>query len=56
MQEMSAGNESVGNEWIAAKTFDPNTPVFKILQWGYSQPHGAKGRLMLTEDETDGSE
>jgi hypothetical protein len=45
--ERSAGNESVGDMWVETKSFDKQTPVSEIIEWGKS----TGGKLHLTIDE-----
>ena len=50
VKERSAGNESVGSEWLETKIFDPETPVKEIIEW--SQPD-KYGRLIITIADSD---
>lgn len=47
VKERSAGNESVGTEWVETKSFSKDTSVEKILDWAGDY----KGRLMINWDE-----
>jgi hypothetical protein len=48
VSERSAGNESVGDMWVETKSFDKNTPVSEIIEWGKS----TGGRLIISIDES----
>ena len=50
LQERSAGNESVGSEWIEAGSFPPTATLEQVYQWAFSHTQGSKGRLMITPD------
>lgn len=47
--ERSEGNESVGTEWIDARTFPKETPVATILEWAHK--NGCEGKLIITIDD-----
>lgn len=46
--ERSAGNESVGEMWVETKSFDKDTPISEIIEWGAN----TGGKLHLTIDES----
>jgi hypothetical protein len=50
VQECSAGNESVGNEWLATRSFLGGTTLSEVWEWALGQ-HGAHGRLIICVDE-----
>ena len=45
--EISGGNEVIGDMWVETKSFDKNTPVSEIIEWGKY----TSGKLHLTIDE-----
>jgi len=47
-KEKSAGNESVGTMWNETRSFDINTPLSEVMEWGAN----ADGKLILTFDES----
>ena len=50
VKECSAGNSSVGEEWVETKIFDSETPISEVIKWaGKGEMRTANsGRLMLT--------
>ena len=61
LQEKSAGNESVGSEWIETKSFDSTATLQEVWEWAMGQYHkttNKHGRLMIQVDsasiEADG--
>ena len=46
--EKSVGNAQVGDMWLNAKSFSPDTPIKDIIDW--AKPN-ASGRLIITIDE-----
>lgn len=47
VKERSAGNDTVGDQWIETKSFDLDTPLEKVLLWAGDY----KGRLMISYDQ-----
>lgn len=47
IKEMSAGNESVGSMWLETKSFDKESPIYEIINWGLD----SKGKLIISIDE-----
>lgn len=52
LKECSAGNETVGDMWIEAKSFPEDTPLSEVVKWGDSK---GRGRLMITSDQSNQS-
>jgi hypothetical protein len=55
IQENSAGNSSVGSEWMETKSFPANAPIEEIWKWanGHNPDRpNKKGKLMLQLDES----
>jgi len=53
IQEKSAGNESVGSEWLETKSFNENTPLSEVWKWAmrqYPASVNKNGRLMIQID------
>lgn len=49
MVERSAGNESVGSEWIDTGSFPPTATLAEVWAWQQGRS-GSPGRVMLNED------
>jgi hypothetical protein len=49
--EKSAGNESVGNQWIETRSFTKDTPVGDIVEWVKFSGDASTGKLIITIDE-----
>jgi hypothetical protein len=49
MVERSAGNESVGSEWIDTAIFTADTTLARVMEWQESRG-GTRGRIMLNYD------
>lgn len=47
-KERSAGNDSVGSMWLETKSFNSETPIWKIIDWAKD----CDGKLIITIDET----
>ena len=47
ISERSCGNEQVGDMWFETKSFDKETPISKIIEWG----RNTNGKLIITIDE-----
>lgn len=50
MVERSAGNESVGNEWIDTASFPPDTTLSQVWAW-QEKRYGSRGRVMVALDD-----
>lgn len=48
LQECSAGNESVGNEWVETGIFEDTQTLAEVLEWRKQLGRGEQGRLMIT--------
>jgi len=51
--ECSAGNESVGNEWVETEMFSHDTTLLEVLKWAEQHSSHGNGRLMLTTPESE---
>lgn len=49
VKEMSAGNESIGTEWLESKIFSEDSTLRDVLQWKKS----SYGRLMIVEPHNE---
>lgn len=46
-KEKSAGNNTIGDMWTETKSFNRETPIYKILEWAKD----CSGKLIITIDE-----
>ena len=58
VKECSAGNESVGNEWVETKSFDESATLKEVLDWSMPIQFGWKrtnyrGRVMITVESDE---
>jgi len=49
ISEHSAGNDSVGSEWLETKVFQKGIPVEDIIKWANQK--GTGGKLVITVSE-----
>lgn len=49
IEECSAGNESVGSEWLETATFPPTATLADVWAWSLKLTGGG-GRLMIRPD------
>ena len=47
IRERSAGNETVGTQWLEAKTFYETDTLSEVIEWGEK----GEGRIILTRDK-----
>lgn len=50
IQECSAGNESVGSEWMEVATFPSTATLADVWKWRESYVHHGLGRTMIRPD------
>lgn len=41
MLSMSAGNESVGEEWVETKTFEPGETLEAVMRWAATRKYAS---------------
>lgn len=51
IKEMSAGNDSVGDQWLETKIFEPHDLLHTVLAWGGEKK--GRGKLIITVANED---